>query len=154
MTSHPGLDLHLERVLIAPPSRVFSACTDPAEVAKWWGPSGFTSPSIEWDLRVGGKYRITMQPPEGDPFHLRGEFRELDPPHRLAYTFEWEEPTPDDQLTLATLSFEDAADSAGSSTVLTLDQGPFATEERLALHTAGWSDGLERLRQLIASERS
>ena len=37
--------------------------------------------------REGGGYRIAMQPPEGDLFHLQGEFREVDPPRRLAYTF-------------------------------------------------------------------
>ena len=35
-----------------------------------------------------------MQPPEGDPFYLTGEFREVDPPARLAYTFVWEDPIP------------------------------------------------------------
>jgi len=37
-----------------------------------------------------------MQPPEGDRFYLTGEFREVDPPARLAYTFIWEYPDPDD----------------------------------------------------------
>jgi uncharacterized protein YndB with AHSA1/START domain len=50
---------------------------------------------------VGGSYRIEMQPPEGDPFHLTGEFRALEEPARLAFTFVWEEPDPDDVETLA-----------------------------------------------------
>jgi len=82
-----------------------------------------------------------MQPPEGDLFYLSGEFREVDSPHRLAYTLRWEEPDPDDRETVVTLSFRDFGDSTG----LTLDQGPFATEGRYELHHAGWSDGLERL---------
>jgi uncharacterized protein YndB with AHSA1/START domain len=102
-----GLALHLKRVLHAPRSRVFRALTEPNELAKWWGPHGFTSPSIEFDLRVGGSYRIAMQPPEGDLFYLQGEFREVDPPSRLAYTFRWEDPTPDDQETVVTLSLRD-----------------------------------------------
>ena len=135
------LNLHLERVLRARREVVFGACTDPEQLAKWWGPRGFTAPSIELDLRVGGSYRIAMQPPEGDLFYLSGEFREVDSPHRLAYTFRWEEPDPDDRETVVTLSFRDLGDSTG----LTLDQGPFATEGRYELHHAGWSDGLERL---------
>jgi uncharacterized protein YndB with AHSA1/START domain len=145
--SPSGLALHLERVLHAPRPVVFNACIEPEELAKWWGPAGFTSPRIEIDPRVGGSYRIAMQPPDGELFHLRGEFREVDPPNRLVYTFVWEEPTPDDQETVVTLSFGDR----GRDTALVLDQGPFATEERRALHEAGWADSLERLKASLPS---
>jgi uncharacterized protein YndB with AHSA1/START domain len=142
-----GLTLHLERILPQPPPVVFRAMTDPGELAKWWGPKGFTSPSVELDLRVGGGYRIAMQPPDGELFHLSGEFTEVDPPARLAYTFRWEEPDPDDQETVATLSLGDQ----GESTEVVLDQGPFATEARLALHDGGWTEGFDRLHELMSS---
>jgi uncharacterized protein YndB with AHSA1/START domain len=137
----------MKRVLHAPRSAVFSALTEPEELAKWWGPHGFTVPSVELDLRVGGRYRIEMQPPEGDAFYLTGEFREIDPPARLAYTFRWEDPTPDDRETLVTLSLREL----GESTELVFTQGTFAAERRLALHTAGWTDGFERLEKLMSS---
>jgi hypothetical protein len=35
-----------------------------------------------------------------------------------------------------------------------LDQGLFATEERLALHRQGWTDSLERLYEVVASWRT
>src|SRR6266566_5878434 len=101
------LSLHLEKVLCSSPEEGFDACIDPAKLAEWWGPAGFTSPSLELDLREGGSYRIRMQPPEGEAFHLRGEFREIDRPRRLVYTFVWEETNPEDQETLVTLSFLD-----------------------------------------------
>lgn len=142
-----GLTVHLARVLRAPPPVVFAACTEPEELAKWWGPRGFTSPSVEIDLRVGGSYRIAMQPPEGDLFYLRGEFREIDAPKRLVYTFEWEDPDPDDQETVVTLTFGDVAEG----TELVLDQGPFAVEARRALHEAGWTDGFDRLERSVSS---
>lgn len=47
----------------------------------------FTTHSVDLDVRDGGRYRITMQPPEGAVFHLRGEYSEVDSPRRLAYTF-------------------------------------------------------------------
>jgi uncharacterized protein YndB with AHSA1/START domain len=84
-----GLSLHLDKVLPVRPERVFAACVEPKKLAEWWGPAGFTAPSLVLDVRNGGGYRITMQPPDGEPFHLRGEFREVDPPRRLVYTFEW-----------------------------------------------------------------
>lgn len=148
MSAEPdGLRLRLERDLPAPRSVVFSAISEADELAKWWGPAGFTSPSVDFDPHVGGGYRIAMQPPDGDLFHLRGEFRQVDPPARLAYTFIWEEPDPDDRETIATLTLEDL----GESTRLMLDQGPFLTEARLALHHDGWTDGFNRLEELMSA---
>jgi len=137
--------LHLEKVVPASAERVFAACLDPDELAQWWGPAGFTSPGLDLDPREGGRYRIRMQPPEGEAFHLRGEFVEIDPPRRLAYTFEWEEPDPDDRQTVATLSFLEH----GEGTRLVLDQGPFATEARRALHETGWTETFDRLEQFL-----
>ncbi len=147
MTGDPGgLILHLEKFLQAPKERVFAACVEPEKLAKWWGPAGFTILSVDLDVREGGRYRITMQPPDGEAFHLRGEFSRIDPPQRLVYTFEWEEPDPDDQETVVKLSFLD--DREG--TKLVLDQGPFATEARHALHEAGWTETLARLERFLA----
>jgi uncharacterized protein YndB with AHSA1/START domain len=137
----------LETVLEAPRARVFRALVDADELARWWGPSGFTTPSLDFEPREGRPYRIEMQPPEGEAFYLRGEFREVDPPKRLAYTFIWEDPDPDDQETLVTL----ALGELGQSTRLTLDQGPFATGSRLELHHDGWSDSFERLRAVLGA---
>jgi uncharacterized protein YndB with AHSA1/START domain len=142
-----GLFLELRCVLEDPSARVFEALTDPAALAVWWGPAGFTTPEIALDLTVGGAYRFGMQPPEGDLFHLVGEFLEIEPPSRLVYTFRWEEPDPDDQDTIVELSLHEA----GDTTELSLRQGEFATEARFELHRQGWTDGLERLRELIDS---
>ena len=135
------VQLHLERVLDVPRERVFAAFVDPAQLAAWWGPAGFTAPGIDLDAREGGLYRITMQPPDGDAFHLRGRFTRVDEPQCLVYTFEWEEPDPDDRETVVTLSFLE--DREG--TRLVLDQGMFATQARYELHEAGWTETLDRL---------
>jgi uncharacterized protein YndB with AHSA1/START domain len=143
-----GLVLDLKSRLPVPRARVFEALTKPDQLAKWWGPHGFTSPKIDFEPRVGGDYRITMQPPDGEVFHLSGEFREVDAPARLAYTFRWEEPDPDDQETVVTLTLRDL----GGATELVLAQAPFATEARRALHEQGWTDSFERLRELLSAE--
>jgi uncharacterized protein YndB with AHSA1/START domain len=141
------LMLEIERVLPAPPAAIFAACSDPNELAKWWGPAGFIIPSLKFHARAGETYRIEMQPPEGDRFYLTGEFREVDPPARLAFTFAWEDPDPDDVETLAALSFRDV----GGSTEVALRQGPFKTEARRALHRDGWSDSFDKLERLISA---
>lgn len=140
-------ELHLERVVGATCDRVFAACVEREALAAWWGPSGFTSTVTTLDPRAGGDYRIAMQPPEGHAFDLRGEFRVVDPPNRLEYTFAWEDPDPDDRETLVSLTFR----TVEGGTLVVLDQGAFATEARYELHRDGWTQTLERLVQFLAT---
>jgi uncharacterized protein YndB with AHSA1/START domain len=140
------LTLELTRVLPAPRSVVFGAFSDPTQLAQWWGPQGFTTPSLEFQPRVGRCYRIEMQPPDGDRFYLAGEFCELDPPARLGYTFVWEDPAPDDVETVVALSFRDL----GEATEVALTQRPFTTRARLALHRDGWTDSLDKLEHVLS----
>jgi uncharacterized protein YndB with AHSA1/START domain len=141
------LSLHLERVLPAPRSRIFTMLTEPDLIARWWGPKGFTTGNVALDARVGGEYRIAMQPPEGNAFFLVGEFRRVDWPAGLSYTFRYEDPDPDDRETVVAIRLEELADA----TKLTLDQGPFLTEPRRALHIQGWTETLDRLCYVVAN---
>lgn len=135
----------MTRLLPAAPPEVFRAMTGAEELARWWGPRGFTVPRLEIDPRPGGAYAIEMQPPEGEAFRLSGEFLEVDPPSRLVYTFSWDPPDPDDRETVVNLSLEDR----GAQTRVELTQGEFATEERRALHEGGWTDSFDRLAELL-----
>jgi uncharacterized protein YndB with AHSA1/START domain len=150
MADSGGLMLRLHRELPAPRPVVFSACVERDDLSEWWGPHGFTTPHIELDLRVGGRYRFGMQPPDGERFHLSGEFREIEPPARLVFTFRWEEPDPDDRETVVSMSLSDL----GDSTEVVVVQSGFATEARRALHVDGWTDSLDRLHELMSSRRS
>ncbi|WP_427129628.1 SRPBCC family protein [Pseudarthrobacter sp. S9] len=142
-----GLLLELESSFNAPPERIFAMLTEPGELAKWWGPHGFALPGAELDLTVSGRYRFTMKPPDGDPFHLSGCFLEIDPPARLVYTFNWEEPAPGDRETIVELTL----DAQKDGTRVSLSQGLFATNERLALHRDGWSESFAKLRGVLES---
>jgi uncharacterized protein YndB with AHSA1/START domain len=146
--AHNEFMLHLVRELPVPRALIFRKQTEPPELARWWGPNGFTAPSVAMDLRVGGAYRIEMQPPDGARFFLAGTFLRIDPPAHLSYTFRWEDPNPDDQETTVTMSLADL----GHSTELTIDQGPFLNKARLALHTQGWTESLDRLYAAIAGD--
>jgi uncharacterized protein YndB with AHSA1/START domain len=147
MAARPDeLMLEMTRVVPAPPWVVYRAFTEADQLAKWWGPKSFSIPDLEFDPRVGAGYRIEMQPPEGDSFWLTGEFREVEPPARLAYTFIWEPPHPDDVETQVGLLFRDL----GESTEVALTQGPFKTEDRWALHRDGWSDSFDKLERIVS----
>ena len=90
-----------------------------------------------------------MQPPEGEPFSLAGEFREVDAPELLVFTFRWEDPDPDDIENTATLLFVDR----GDATEVRLTQAPFASEDRFALHRDGWGDSFDKLERLLSLRR-
>jgi uncharacterized protein YndB with AHSA1/START domain len=141
----PAIGLHLEKTLPAAPDRVFAAFVDPGQLGQWWGPLGFTIPSVRFDAVPGTEYRIAMQPPDADAFRLRGMFQAVDAPGRLAFTFIWEPPDPDDQETLVSLAFE----PSDAGTRLVLDQGPFKTAARYELHRDGWSQTFDRLEEFL-----
>ena len=57
-------DLVFTRVFDAPGERVWRAWTDPEDVRRWWGPTGFTCPVAKMDFRVGGKSLVCMRAPK------------------------------------------------------------------------------------------
>src|SRR5690349_25151311 len=106
MGADPGeLVLEIERVISARRAEVFAAFTTADEVARWWGPAGFSIPSLDFEPRAGGSCRIEMQPPAGDAFYLRGALRAAPPPAPSAFTFTSEYPAPDDVETVAERAF-------------------------------------------------
>lgn len=80
----------IERIFDAPRELVWKAWTDPDMVKKWWGPEGFTAPSIKVDLRVGGKYVFAMHGPAGSEWdrtmYSAGEYKEIVPNEKLVVT--------------------------------------------------------------------
>lgn len=70
----------------ATPEQVWSAWNDPAKVAKWWGPEGFTSTVEELEVKDGGSMRVTMHGPDGIDYPNTYVFNEIHRPHQLIYT--------------------------------------------------------------------
>jgi uncharacterized protein YndB with AHSA1/START domain len=146
MTERPAtLELALHETFPASAEELYSLMTDPVQLVEWWGPQGFSTSVSEFAPVAGGAYRLTMQPPEGEAFHLSGEFLEADRPRRLAYTFRWEEPDPDDRDTVVVLTLR----AVDGGTDVVLSQGPFTTEERLVLHRNGWTESFGKLRAIV-----
>jgi uncharacterized protein YndB with AHSA1/START domain len=74
-----------ERSLPFAPAAVFAAFADPAQLARWWGPEGFTNTIQEFDLRPGGGWRITMRGPDGMAYPNESQFLEVTAPSRLVF---------------------------------------------------------------------
>ena len=56
-------DMVLTRTFDAPVEAVWRAWTEPDLVKRWWGPTGFTAPLAEMDVRKGGTSLVCMRPP-------------------------------------------------------------------------------------------
>ncbi len=80
-------ELHIERIIPAPPKRVFAAWTSPEELRQWWGPQGVRCVHASVDLRVGGNYCIDNKLPGGAVLRIEGEFEIVRKPELLVYTW-------------------------------------------------------------------
>src|SRR5882672_3364987 len=117
--------LILSRVFDAPRELIFRAWAEPAHLARWWGPHGFTLPVCTQDFRVGGAYRFCMRAPDGSDHWVWGVYREIVAPERLVFTWEREdeEPLRARLCTTVTVTFA----TQGRKTQLTLHHAAFQT---------------------------
>jgi uncharacterized protein YndB with AHSA1/START domain len=142
-------ELTVSRVIDAPRPLVFKAWTDPEQIARWWGPKGFTTVDYEMDVRPGGAYRSVMRSPAGEDHRKRGVYREIVEPERIVFTFAWEDA--DGRLgveTLITVTFE----ALGAKTKLTLRQTGFGSVGARDSHVGGWTSCLERFGEYMMTE--
>jgi uncharacterized protein YndB with AHSA1/START domain len=118
----------------ASPETVWELLTDPAKAGRWWG-LGAT-----FDPRPGGEFRLAISPRR----IVSGEFVELDPPHRLVYTFGWEldgsDFTPPGSTTV-----EITLEPSGGVTLLTLVHSGLTRQDTAESHGEGWAHYLSRL---------
>ncbi len=79
----PAPEIVNTRFLPLPRPRVFAAFAEPAVLARWWGPQGFTNEFHEFDFRPGGAWRFTMRGPDGTSFAMDKRFAEIAAPERI-----------------------------------------------------------------------
>jgi len=63
--------------LAASPAQVFVAMSDPARVARWWGPEGFTNTIHQFDFQPGGTWLLTMHGPDGKDYPNESRFTRI-----------------------------------------------------------------------------
>lgn len=147
-TQARGEALEVRRTFAAPRQRVFEAWTRPDELKRWAAPGPMSTPLAEVDLRVGGRYRIHMRSPDGAEHRVVGEYREVDPPKRLVYTWTWET-NPDVTDSIVTVEFHDRD---GSTEVVLRHEGLPSVDSR-ERHASGWSQCLEKLETVVPPGR-
>jgi len=144
-----GYKVRMERLINADRDRVFAAWTDPEMMKKWYAPEGMDIPEVEVDLRIGGRWRVAMQEPNGGARHVVvGTYREVTPPERFVSTWSWVPeggtPNPDGpEETVITVEFHED----GDGTRVVLNHEGFASGESRDNHEKGWVSCLDRLRK-------
>src|SRR6266550_310549 len=78
-------ELKISRLYDAPVRAVWDAWTDPEQVARWWGPRGFTLTTHSKDLRPGGSWIYTMHGPDGTDYPNITKYFEVEKYSRLVY---------------------------------------------------------------------
>ncbi len=142
----------ITRIFDAPRALVFKAWTDPAQLAAWWGPKGFTNPVCEVNLRVGGRLRIVMRAPDGAEHPMTGIFREISAPERLVFTNIATDR--EGAILLEGLTTVIFADLGAGRTKLTVESRAVArvdyASRMLEGMEAGWTQSIDRLGDHIA----
>ena len=139
----------ITRIFEAPRERVFKAWTDPAEVAAWFGPEHMDTPrdSIHIDLRVGGRFELTMVRRGGDgEFSIGYDILELVEPELIVLR---SDPMPQAGMhdpTVVRVEFHDH----GDKTRMTLSDSPLPPEGRDHAE-AGWSAAFDKLAAHVAA---
>jgi uncharacterized protein YndB with AHSA1/START domain len=146
MTEHPARVLRIERTFDAPVERVFEAWTSEEVLRRWlYGMPGWETPTAEVDLRVGGRIRIVMRDPlDRTEAGATGEYRVVDPPRRLVFTWVWDDQP--DRPQLIELEF---SEQEGATTVL-MTNSSIPTEARSESQQRGWNVCYDNLDRLLA----
>jgi uncharacterized protein YndB with AHSA1/START domain len=138
----------ITRIFDAPRAQVFRAWTDPAQVAAWYGPAHMEAPPerVNIDLRVGGRWELTMVPREGDgrEFAIGYDILELVEPELIVLR---SDPMPGmHEPTVVRVEFHDH----GDKTRMTLSDGPLPVAGR-GHAEAGYNAALDKLAAYLAS---
>ncbi|MGR3323047.1 MAG: SRPBCC family protein [Pseudooceanicola sp.] len=132
------LMLKLSRTIPAPPEKVFDAWLDPETMKRFMAPGGRPTLSAETDPRVGGSYELMMSGAQGEAHRHWGEYREIDRPHRLVFTWNSPHAEPDSVVELTFRAVE-----GGTEVTLTHDR--FPSEGSRTGHESGWTSILQNL---------
>jgi uncharacterized protein YndB with AHSA1/START domain len=145
--NHAQHEIVFTRVFDAPRDLVFKVYTDPELIPLWWGPSSQTVTVEKMEVRPGGQWRYISRSDDGSQVSFYGEYREVVPPERLSYTFEFE--FAPGHVSLETAVFEDL----NGKTKVTATAAYQSTEQLEAVIQSGMESGAretyERMAELL-----
>lgn len=148
MSTNPTGTVTLQRVLRAPPERIYRAFLDADAKAKWLPPHGFTGKVHHLDARVGGSYRMSFTNfGTGSSHSFGGTYTELVPNERIAYTDRFDDPNlPGEIHVVVTLK------PVLCGTELSIVQEGIPAVIPVEFCHLGWQESLTLLAQLVEPE--
>jgi len=146
MTQHTRTSVRVAQTIRATPERLFRAWTDLNELRHWWRmeDEGWAFAHASLDVRVGGRYELAMSAPDGTVHVAVGVYREVRPPTRLAFTWDWEDPEHRLGETLVTVDFTPTSAGADTTDVV-ITHERFTDSKRADSHERGWMQLLRLL---------
>lgn len=149
-TKNNSNEIKIIRVYDAPVKLVWEAWTDPQQVAKWWGPRGFTLTTHSKDLRVGGHWHYTMHGPDGVDYPNKTIYYEVEKYSRLVYDHGGN----DEQKPLfrVTVNFSESKGKTTMDMTMTLPTPEAATEMKKFIKKAGGNATWDRLAEYLDKE--
>jgi uncharacterized protein YndB with AHSA1/START domain len=140
----------VRRRMAAPPARVFEAFADPGLVSRWLTPSpDVTLTVLDFEFRVGGKYRFAYLVPDGARMFVNGVYRLIEPPSRIV--FSWNIEPPDEHAGIRS-EVSVAITPDGSGAVLHVLHERLTKPGAAGRHTAGWLGAIDQLSTLLDKE--
>lgn len=132
------------REFSAPAVHVFDAWTKCEHLKRWWGPSTWSLPECEIDLRPGGRWRYLMRSNETDEeMGMYGEYIEVQRPTRLVLTENFDPPWFEDMGRTGTNTMIFA--ERDGKTTLTTTSLYETKEDRDRVMQSGFDDGLDEI---------
>ena len=145
MTTNNTNTIRLNRVLQAPPERVYKAFLDPGAMVKWLPPNGFTGEVHHLDAKVGGTYRMSFTNfSTGNSHSFGGEYLELVPNERIRHTDKFEDANLPGEMT-TTITFTKV--SVGTELNIIQSGVPSAIPPDACY--LGWQESLALLKKLV-----
>jgi glutathione S-transferase len=141
MNAPQTFDLRLSRFIRAPREKVFDAFVQAEMIRQWMCPRGMGVEAAELDARVGGRYRLTMRTRDRQQHVVTGEYRELNRPARITYTWAWVGGPMDNTETLVSVEFV----ARDGGTDVQMHHSGFPNPQTRDSHRTGWNATLNRL---------
>ena len=137
--------VRLHRVLRAPAERVYRAFLEPAAMAKWLPPYGFTAHVEHMDARVGGTFRMAFTNfGTGKAQAFGGEYVELVPDRLIRYTDRFDNPGLPGTMEV-TVELRDVL----CGTDISIVQAGIPAAIPAEFCYLGWQESLEQLARLV-----
>ena len=138
----------MTRTFNAPRALVWKALSEAEHAVRWWGPHGHKNRVLQWDWKVGGKWKIETTTGDGAVIVFFGDYLEIEKPVKVSQTFSFDQ-LPPGAHSVDTVELEDV----GGKTIYRAHSTLPDVESRDGMMATGMEtgvrEGFERLDDML-----